>query len=461
MPKKPVTGLTLSVLLLVSDLIGLTSAFCAAFLVRFGEWPTSAPAAVIWPLLFTLFSLYVLDTYRIDTQISGMRAPVRAIIAVAIAGLLSSAAVYIGGYWGIEPFFGRGVFPVALGLFAAWSACWRILLFRWSRRHAERVRWLVLGTGEPAQQLLQDFKKAGLSGELHFFSENESSRMDIQASAGALAAAGSFADLTRVEPGSYAGVIIATPSALPNDTIKQLMKMRFAGTQVYDLSDFYEHYWSKVPVFHLKDGWFVFSSGFDLLQNLFGLRAKRIFDILVSVSLLILLSPPLFLIAAAIRLDSPGPAIYRQTRVGQHGKVFTIYKFRSMHANAEAQGAQWAGQNDSRVTRVGRVLRLTRLDELPQLLNVVRGDMSFIGPRPERPEFTSMLESSIPYYEHRHLVRPGITGWAQVMYPYGASVEDAREKLQYDLYYIKRYSLLLDIAIVFKTIRVVLLGKGR
>lgn len=461
MPKKPVTGFTLSILLLASDLIGLISAFCAAFLVRFGEWPTNAPAAVIWPLLFTLFSLYVLDTYRIDTQISGMRVPVRAVIAVAIAGLLSSTVVYIGGYWGTEQFFGRGVFLVALALFAAWSACWRFLLFKWSHRHAERARWLVLGTGEPAHQLLQDFKKAGLSGELHFLAEGQSSRDAAQNPAEALAVVGSFADACQVGAGSYAGVIIATSNALSNDTIKQLMKMRFAGMHVYDLSDFYEHYWSKVPVFHLKDGWFVFSSGFDLLQNLFGLRAKRVFDFVISVSLLILLAPLLLLIAAAIRLDSAGPAIYRQKRMGQHGKIFTIYKFRSMRANAEDQGARWANPNDARVTRVGRVLRLTRLDELSQLLNVVRGDMSFIGPRPERPEFTSMLESSIPYYEHRHLVRPGITGWAQVMYPYGASVEDAREKLQYDLYYIKHYSLLLDIAILFKTIRVVLLGRGR
>lgn len=461
MPKKPITGFTLSILLLASDLVGLISAFCAAFLLRFGEWPTSAPAAAVWPLLFTLFSLYVLDTYRIDTQISGMRAPVRAIIAVATAGLLSSAVVYLGGYWGIEPFFGRGVFPVALALFAAWSACWRFLLFRWSRRHAEHARWLVLGAGEPAQQLLQDFKKAGLSGELHFLSEGQSPREAAQNPAEALNAIGSVADLARVGADGYAGAIIATSNALSNDTIKQLMKMRFAGMHVYDLSDFYEHYWSKVPVFHLKDGWFVFSSGFDLLQNLFGLRAKRVFDLVISVSLLILLAPLLLLIAAAIRMDSPGPAIYRQNRMGQHGKIFTIYKFRSMHTNAEDQGARWANQNDARVTRVGCVLRVTRLDELPQLLNVVRGDMSFIGPRPERPEFTNMLESSIPYYEHRHLVRPGITGWAQVMYPYGASVEDAREKLQYDLYYIKRYSLLLDIAILFKTVRVILLGKGR
>lgn len=177
--------------------------------------------------------------------------------------------------------------------------------------------------------------------------------------------------------------------------------------------------------------------------------------------LLTLLSPVFLLIAALIRLDSPGSSIYRQTRVGEGGKTFTLYKFRSMRQDAEQTGAQWAGANDVRITRLGRFLRVTRLDELPQLINVIRGDMSFIGPRPERPEFTSMLEKQIPYYDSRYLVKPGITGWAQVLYPYGASVDDAREKLQYDLYYIKHYSLLLDIAIIFKTVRVVLLGRGR
>jgi len=153
--------------------------------------------------------------------------------------------------------------------------------------------------------------------------------------------------------------------------------------------------------------------------------------------------------------------IFKQERTGLDGRVFRIYKFRSMRADAEQSGPQWATDGDPRVTRVGRFIRAARLDELPQLVNVLRGQMSFIGPRPERPVFNDMLERQIPYYDLRHLVRPGITGWAQVMYPYGASIEDAREKLQYDLYYIKNYSLMLDIAILLKTLRVVVLGKGR
>jgi lipopolysaccharide/colanic/teichoic acid biosynthesis glycosyltransferase len=169
----------------------------------------------------------------------------------------------------------------------------------------------------------------------------------------------------------------------------------------------------------------------------------------------------MLLAAIAVKLESRGPAIFRQARTGLGGKEFEILKFRSMADDAERNGPQWAQKSDPRITRVGRVLRLLRIDELPQLVNVLKGEMSFIGPRPERPVFNATLEKEIPLYNLRHLVRPGITGWAQVMYPYGASVEDAREKLQYELYYIKNYSVLLDIGIVFKTLRVVLLGKGR
>ena len=171
--------------------------------------------------------------------------------------------------------------------------------------------------------------------------------------------------------------------------------------------------------------------------------------------------PLMVLVALAIRLESEGPVLFRQIRTGRNNREFRILKFRSMRTDAEADGARWAQREDPRATKVGRFIRLTRLDELPQLINVLRGEMSFIGPRPERPEFVRELEKSIPFYDFRHVVRPGITGWAQVLYPYGSSVNDSREKLQYDLYYIKNYSLALDLVIIFKTARVVLSGSGR
>lgn len=187
---------------------------------------------------------------------------------------------------------------------------------------------------------------------------------------------------------------------------------------------------------------------------------KRFIDICAALALLVGFAPLLVLTALAIKLDSPGPVLYRQRRIGLSGDVFHIYKFRSMFTDAEKNGAQWCAKNDSRITRVGRLIRKTRIDEIPQALNILKGEMSFVGPRPERPEFVSILEKEIPNYHLRHVVKPGITGWAQVKFTYGASVEDARVKLQYDLYYIKHFSLWRDILIMLMTVRVALFGLG-
>jgi exopolysaccharide biosynthesis polyprenyl glycosylphosphotransferase len=211
----------------------------------------------------------------------------------------------------------------------------------------------------------------------------------------------------------------------------------------------------------LQDKWLAFSGGFHLMPGYLSMKLKRVADLILTGVLLILVSPVMLLAALAIKFDSPGSVFYSQLRSGLYGKPFKVYKFRSMYQDAEKRGAQWSSQRDPRITRVGYWLRVMRIDELPQIWNVLCGEMSLIGPRPERPEFDVKLKEAIPYYEVRYLVKPGITGWAQVMYPYGASIEDAYEKLAYDLYYIKNYSLWLDLAIAFKTIRVVLLGKGR
>jgi exopolysaccharide biosynthesis polyprenyl glycosylphosphotransferase len=234
-----------------------------------------------------------------------------------------------------------------------------------------------------------------------------------------------------------------------------------SGVSIYGIPDICETLWYKLPSSVLQDNWLAFGNGFNLVADSISQKLKRLLDIILAWSLLGLLSPLMLLVIVAIKLDSPGPVFYTQMRAGLDGKPFRVYKFRSMYEDAEKRGAQWANEQDPRITRVGRWLRLIRIDELPQILNVLRGEMSLIGPRPERPEFDVKLREEIPYYDLRYVVKPGITGWAQVMYPYGASVEDAREKLAYDLYYIKNYSLALDLAIFFKTIRVVLLGKGR
>jgi sugar transferase (PEP-CTERM system associated) len=240
----------------------------------------------------------------------------------------------------------------------------------------------------------------------------------------------------------------------------QLLACRIRGIPVIDLAGFYERAKSEVPIDSLKASWLVYGHGF--VQGRARQIAKRSFDILCSSVLLLLASPVMLLTLLAIKLDSPGPVIYRQERVGLGGRGFMCLKFRSMRTDAEKDGvARWAAKNDSRVTRIGAFIRKTRIDELPQLLSVLKGEMSLVGPRPERPSFVAQLKEQIPFYDVRHSVKPGVTGWAQVRYTYGASLEDARRKHQFDLYYVKNNSLFLDLLVLIETVSVVLFREGQ
>lgn len=235
--------------------------------------------------------------------------------------------------------------------------------------------------------------------------------------------------------------------------------MRAMGIGINDCESFYELITGKLPVSELRHTWLVFAPGF--VRKRWSVAVKRLIDVVVGCALLLLTLPISLIAVIAIKLDSPGGAFYHQDRVGMGGLVFRIMKLRSMYIDAETKtGAIWAAKGDSRVTPVGRLIRRIRIDELPQLINVIKGDMSLVGPRPERPEIITKLAHTIPLYSHRHSMRPGLTGWAQVCYPYGATVEDTTEKLCYDLYYIKNWSLLLDLQIMLQTMKVVLYGRG-
>jgi len=241
--------------------------------------------------------------------------------------------------------------------------------------------------------------------------------------------------------------------------MRSLLECRLNGVHVTDLARFFERVHGQVPIESLKASWLIYGNGFrqSWLRNL----VKRCFDILVAASLLVAMSPVIAIAAILIALEGGLPVIYRQERVGLHGRSFSLFKFRSMRKDAEKDGrAAWASVDDDRVTRVGRFLRQSRIDELPQLVNVLRGEMSFVGPRPERPVFVKMLAEQIPFYAVRHSVKPGITGWAQVRYSYGATVEQSMRKLEYDLYYVKNHTLFLDLLILLETVRVVLLAEG-
>lgn len=242
--------------------------------------------------------------------------------------------------------------------------------------------------------------------------------------------------------------------------VEELLNCKLAGIEVVDAPTFYETATHKLLIENITPSWFIFSHGFRVTWFL--RLCKRVLDLTASFLGLVFFSPVIPFIVLAIKLDSPGPILFRQVRVGEGDRPFTLMKFRSMRQDAESRtGAVWSQENDPRITKVGNFLRRSRLDEIPQLVNILKGDMSLVGPRPERPEFVGELKKRIPYYSERHYVKPGLTGWAQVCYPYGSSVEDAIEKLRYDLYYIKNISIFLDFYIILKTFGVVLLGKGR
>jgi sugar transferase (PEP-CTERM system associated) len=319
-------------------------------------------------------------------------------------------------------------------------------------------RVLILGTGADAASVEEELHKTGVPG-LHVvgFYPIESEE-NIVPTHRILSSALSVTETVRRYDVHEIIVAVAERrgGVVPWNN---LLHCKLVGIKVLDLSAFFERCWGQVRIESLRASWFIYGDGFR--QGLARTIIKRTFDIVVSASLLILALPVMILTAIAIMLESGRPVIYWQERVGQGGQNFNVYKFRSMLTDAESDGKpRWAQANDDRVTRVGRFIRKTRIDELPQLFNVLKGDMSLVGPRPERPFFVRQLEQQLPFYEVRHSVKPGVTGWAQVCYEYGASVDDAANKLRYDLYYVKNHSLFLDVLVLFKTIRVVLTGHG-
>ncbi len=444
-------------LLLIVDLIGLVGMYSLAHRLRIGSW-IALDSAQLWVLvMIAMITMYIMDVYRTEEPETRSRLPLSTFTAVIAVTIASMVFVYTIGITSFTPIFGRGVLPVAMAGFAIWAPLWRWLLTHWQEKSINVLQWLVVSDRETYDLFSRDCKQKFSDMKLHWVDADgiDTDGMDDEGSEPSI-----LSDINVRTPHRH-GVIFSIHSQLSPQLASRLMSLRFTGMPVLTLTEFYEQYWLKVPVLHLKDGWFVQTRGFNLVHDHIGLRVKRMLDLLISVIGGVIALPVLLLIGLIIPLDSRGKALYRQTRVGLNGRHFVLYKFRTMVVDAEANGAQWASEKDSRVTRIGDFLRTSRLDELPQLWNLFKGEMSLIGPRPERPEFVSKLDQEIPYYDLRHLVPPGITGWAQVMYSYGASTTDARKKLEYDLYYIKNHSLQLDLAIMIKTVIVIFRRKGR
>jgi sugar transferase (PEP-CTERM system associated) len=331
---------------------------------------------------------------------------------------------------------------------------WRSAYDWVSARPMFRQRVYVLGSGERAQRVIDAIRsRRDLGMEIVWWAgaigDDSLTQEDFAAT---LAACRS-----RMQRGDR--IIVALQDRRGTMPVSELLDLRLAGTRVEDVTSLLEKISGKIEVEGLHPSSMIFGKGYEAEGS--GLLVRRIVAFSVAATALLILLPFIPLIALSVKLSSPGPVLFRQTRVGRHGEVFTLFKFRTMRQDAErATGAVWAQKDDPRVTRVGHFLRTTRLDEIPQLWNVLKGDMGFVGPRPERPEFVKWLKEKIPYYNLRHIIRPGVTGWAQVRYQYGATLEETIQKLGYDLYYIKHMSLALDLLIMFETLKTILLRRG-
>lgn len=448
---------SLPVLLLSADCLGLVVCIEIALALRFEQMINPLEPVVLGFACLVLMGLYLADAYHPENQIAGLRTPYRIMLSMGLVAIFTSAFIYVSGTWFNHLLTGRGIFLPTVVMFTVWAVSLRLLAVKWLRSQARKTSWLMLGTDDNAIKFTQQLLAKKELGKLFVLSQADASCSSYSH----INYLGKIDDFSKWSQNPWSTVIVSETVELSESQMQLLRQMRLRGIRVYRVPDVYETFCYKLPSSLLHDGWFAFSDGFCLIPGNFNIKAKKLVDIILAGLLCICLSPFMLLVAIAIKLDSPGPIFYSQMRTGLNNQPFRVYKFRSMYQDAEKRGAQWAGEKDPRITRVGYWLRLVRIDELPQIWNVMRGDMSLIGPRPERPEFDANLKKEIPYYECRYFVRPGITGWAQVMYPYGASVEDAYEKLSYDLYYIKNYSIWLDLAIAFKTIRVILLGKGR
>lgn len=411
--------------------------------------------ASTWLMLNFLTVFYLSDLYNLDHKFKSTAFLLRFLLAVVIAGILVTSWSYLFPQWRT----GRGVFLIVMISITILSFSWRLLfqyIFAAVITHKRRIA--IVGAGNSGRAVNRLFYKQHIFEMDCFFDDNP--RLWGKRIGGYEVVGGSdrMADIVR-ERGIDA-IVVAIKNEKRLVLLEKLMLLKVKGIEIYDTPTLFEELTGKLPVNHLRQGWLVYAQFHGVRKSFFMTRFKRMMDVIISMAMLVVVFPVLLITAAAIKLSSKGPVIYRQNRVGLNGVVFEILKFRSMRVDAEASGAVWARENDDRVTPVGKIIRILRIDEIPQVWNVLKGEMSLIGPRPERPEMVAELEKNISFYGLRHSIAPGITGWAQVNYRYGASEEDALEKLQYDLFYMKNISIFLDFLIILYTIKVVLFGRG-
>ena len=402
--------------------------------------------------------MFVINSASGLYQVSGQRSLVESCLRAAFA--LALALLLAHQVFGLLPsmFGARETIRASAMLVIAVVIVRRVFVGHWMARTNAGARVLIFGAGPAAQLVGATLKSvdphAKLVGYLPGPNETQSTVADSERITG-YASLAKTAEALKVDE----IVVALTERRSGSMPLRELLDCKLAGVHVFDVTTYFERMLGQIRIDYVNAGWLIFGDGFN--QGAYRTLVKRAFDILCSLVLITVSAPVMLLTALLIVLESKGPVFYSQERVGANGLNFKVRKFRSMRNDAEKDGKPvWAAAQDSRVTRVGAIIRRLRIDELPQIFNVFKGEMSLVGPRPERPYFVEQLTQEIPYYAVRHSIKPGVTGWAQVKYQYGSTIEDSQEKLQYDLYYVKNHSLFLDFVILFETVGVVLTGKG-
>jgi sugar transferase (PEP-CTERM system associated) len=438
----------------------LFAAVLVATQLRLGIGPGTPPplSTVLWEAavfaLMGLLSLYANSLYDFGERFTSRLLLVRLLRTFSVLAMASWAFYFFVP--SLET--GRGVFALALVVGAGFVLAWRVILGWVLRSESFAERILIIGSDDKAIDIAREtLQRKHLGYRVVGFLDDDPLLQGVSLINPRVIGTTAQACNLAMQHG-VTRVVVAAMDYRGRLSMDALLDCKTNGIRVQEGSSYYEQITGKIMVEGLRKSWLIFSDGFMVSRGT--LFAKRLLDILAAGIGLVLALPFMLLVAIAVRLDSPGPVFFRQDRVGRGSREFTLWKFRSMRTDAEAGGARWAVQGDTRVTRVGRFIRKTRLDELPQLLNVLLGDMSLVGPRPERRMFVEQLKEVCPWYEQRLVVRPGLTGWAQIKAPYASTYEESIEKLKFDLYYIKNLSLFLDISILLSTARIVLLGRG-
>lgn len=442
---------TRAVLLILSEALLICSCYiiAAAMVLRTDTYKIlffqHNIAKVLGLTLVTVAISYYCDLY--EPQLFSERSEVyfRILLVLGVVCFLASGVLYVYPSFGIA----RYVLSVAIVLIALALIAWR-KFFAWMQNwDMFRERIVIFGSGHAAQSLenlIRSRKDVGMDLLTPTSADGEPLGVD------------EIVPWIETYPKPIHRIIVAMEDRRGGLPVNQLLAIRFRGIRIEEASTLFERLSGKIELSSLRPSSFLYSEGFRIQPS--QLMTRRLASLLAAALGLLIFAPFFPIVVLLVRLSSPGPIFFRQIRVGEGGRTFNVLKFRSMVTDAEKGGARWASKNDPRVTKIGMIMRKTRIDEVPQLWNVLRGDMGFVGPRPERPEFVPWLAEKLPYYNLRHLIRPGLTGWAQVRYGYGATLEESREKLEYDLYYVKHSSLGLDLLIMFETIKIILRRRG-